>query len=152
MSMRCLLMSTSLVALLSSIGVSFAEGGVDLGSMAFNAVECPIESKPALMIVEGDNEKPEQYERYTKALLASGIYEKLGAYYVTVGGPKEVFEGEWAEQKFMAVVRFPCLARAQQFWYSDTYKALKPLRAGAGDVRSLLFEEFAVPERVGWLD
>jgi len=145
MSMRCLLMSTSLVALLSSIGVSFAEGGVDLGSMAFNAVECPIESKPALMIVEGDNEKPEQYERYTKALLASGIYEKLGAYYVTVGG-------EWAEQKFMAVVRFPCLARAQQFWYSDTYKALKPLRAGAGDVRSLLFEEFAVPERVGWLD
>jgi len=141
-----------LFALLSSIDVSLAKEAVDSGSMAFKAAECPAESKPALMIVEGDNEKPEQYERYTKALIESGLYEKLGAYYITVGSPKEVFEGEWAEQKFMAVVRFPCLARAQQFWHSDAYKALKPLRAGAGDVRSLLFEEFEVPERVGWVD
>jgi len=152
MRILLLLISTFLVTMLSSISVSLAKENPDSDTTAFEVVECPAEAKPAIMIVEGDNQKPEQFEYYAETLRASGLYEKLGAYYVTVGDPNEVFEGEWIEQKFMVVVRFPCLQRAQQFWHSDTYKAIKPLREGAGDVRSLVFEEYEIPEGLDWLD
>jgi uncharacterized protein (DUF1330 family) len=104
-------------------------------------VVCADDAKSALMIVEGFNRNYKQYQIYTKALSDSKLYAKLGGRYLVIGDPVDVFEGEWPIEKYMVIVRFPCLARAQRFWNSETYAKIKPLREGAGEVRAIVFEE-----------
>jgi len=113
-------------------------------------VACAADAKPAMMIVEGVNEKPEQFKKYADALKASQLYERLEGYYEAIGDPVEVHEGLWDEKKFFVVVRFPCAERIRQFWNSNTYQAIKPMREGAGDVRVIVFEEMPIPERISW--
>ncbi len=114
-------------------------------------VECAADARPTMLIVEGENDNPEQFKTYTEALLKSNLYPKLEGYYAAVGDPAVTLEGGWAEEKFMVIARFPCRARAEQFWASDTYEAIKPLREGAGAVRAILFEEMAAPENIKWV-
>lgn len=113
-------------------------------------IACAQDAKPAMMIVEGTNDNPEQFQKYTEALIAAKLYPQLQGYYAAVGDPADVFEGQWPEKKFAVIARFPCLARAQQFWKSDIYENIKPLREGAGEVRVVVFEELSVPSYIGW--
>ncbi len=113
-------------------------------------VSCENNAKPVYMIVEGANENPKKFANYAKALRESKLYDNLQGYYSAFGDPVDVFEGEWQEKEFKVMARFPCLARAKQFWYSDVYEKLKPLRKGAGDVRVTVFEEMAKPNRITW--
>ena len=52
----------------------------------------------------------------------------------------EMLEGEWPNNLFNYIIRWPCAKAAKDFWYSDGYqnKAL-PIRKDAGDFTIALF-------------
>ncbi|MEM9529547.1 MAG: DUF1330 domain-containing protein [Pseudomonadota bacterium] len=112
---------------------------------------CDPAAAPALLVVVGDNLNPDQYRAYGEALAAAGLYERLEGYYLALGDPDRVLEGEWPEPRFQVLARFPCLAAVEAFWYSSEYEEIKKLRTGAGAVVAAAFEERSVPERVRWL-
>jgi uncharacterized protein (DUF1330 family) len=85
---------------------------------------------------------------YTKALLASGLYAKLGGYYINFPQPLETFEGELPAGHASLIVRFPCLANARAFWNSPTYqKTIRPMRLhpSAGDYTVAVYPEAPPP-------
>ena len=102
--------------------------------------------KPAYMVVESYITDPDKLKEYGKALRASNLYPENQGYYIVVGRPAEVFEGGYAENRTLIVAKFPCLAKAKEFWYSDKYEKLKPLREGAGTFNVQVYEEAPIPD------
>lgn len=107
------------------------------------------DNKPVLMIVTGATHDRDRMIAYGKAIADSGLYRKLGGYYVAVGRPLEVFEGTPPPNYSTVVIRFPCLANARAFWNSRDYqRKIKPLRLGpsAGDYLVTVHQEAPLRE------
>ena len=106
------------------------------------------DNKPVYMVVAGPTHDRARMGAYAKAIADSGLYQKLGGYYVNAPVPLATFEGEPPKGYVALIVRFPCLANARAFWYSKTYQeTIKPLRQNpsAGDYVVTVYPE--IPPR-----
>lgn len=108
------------------------------------------DDKPVLMVVNGPTHDGARLRAYAQKIAESGIYDRLGAYYLNAPRPIATFEGEPPKNLTTLVVRFPCLANAEAFWYSKLYQEMiKPMRLNpsAGDYVVTVYPE--VPLRPG---
>lgn len=114
------------------------------------AAAAPVcDNKPVLMIVSGPTHDRARMLAYGKAIADSGLYKKLGGYYVAAGRPVDVFEGTPPANHSTIVVRFPCLANARAFWNSRDYQEkIRPMRLSpsAGDYLVTVHAEVPVRE------
>ncbi len=109
----------------------------------------PCESEPVLMIVTGETLDTARMREYAQAIAKSGLYEKVGGYYLNNPRPLEVFEGEPPSNFVTLAVRFPSLSAARAFWYSGTYqKEILPLRQDppASNYTVAVFAESDIPD------
>lgn len=100
--------------------------------------------KPVYMVVAGPTIDRARMQAYAKAIFESGLYQRLGGYYVNAPVPLAVFEGNVPKGYANIIVRFPCLANAQAFWYSKEYQEkIMPLRLNpsAGDYSVTVYAE-----------
>jgi uncharacterized protein (DUF1330 family) len=68
------------------------------------------------------SDKAQEYGRQVPAII-----EKYGGRYLARGGTVEVTEGDW-QLRFVTLVEFPSLERAKQWYESDEYRRLMPIR------------------------
>jgi uncharacterized protein (DUF1330 family) len=107
------------------------------------------DNRPVLMIVEGVTRNAKRLAAYAAAIRASGLYQKLGGYYLINPRPVGVFEGVSPPERSMIAVRFPCFAHARAFWNSKQYREIiVPLRSNpaAGDFTVTVHLELPVPD------
>lgn len=106
------------------------------------------DAKPVYMVVAGPTHDRARMQAYAKAIADSGLYARLGGYYVNAPRPVAVFEGTPPPNWSTLIVRFPCLANARAFWNSKIYQeAIRPLRLdpSAGDYMVTVYPEVALP-------
>jgi hypothetical protein len=102
-------------------------------------------SKPVRMLVYGEIEDRAAFGAYGRALMESGLYPRANAYYEAVTPPLEVFEGEPPPERGVIIARFPCIEAAREFWYSDTYAGIRPLREGIASFEVLVLPAPPIP-------
>lgn len=93
-------------------------------------VTVPDAGTRAYMLIEGTGHDDERLDRYRDIILP--MLRERGAYYVlfSLGGTTRVLAGEWSEAVF-AISRWPSRARAEEFWFSETYQQTAiPVRTG----------------------
>lgn len=108
------------------------------------------DNKPVLMVVSGPTHDGPRLRAYAQKIMESGLYDRLGAYYLNAPRPIATFEGTAPKNLTTLVVRFPCLANAEAFWYSKAYQEMiRPMRLNpsAGDYLVTVYPE--VPVRQG---
>jgi uncharacterized protein (DUF1330 family) len=109
--------------------------------------------KPVYMVVAGPTRDRARMQAYAKAIFDSGLYQQLGGYYVNAPIPVATFEGTPPPGHAMLIVRFPCLANAKAFWYSEEYQQrIMPLRLNpsAGDYTVTVYNEIPLrPDLAG---
>lgn len=106
------------------------------------------DDKPVYMVVAGPTHDRARMLAYGKAIADSGLYAKLGGYYVNTARPLAVFEGEPPAGYATLIVRFPSLANAKAFWFSREYQEkIKPLRLNpsAGEYTVTVYAEAELP-------
>jgi len=91
----------------------------------------------AYLIVEIEVKDPAGYEEYKR--LAAETVHAFGGRYVVRGVAVEVLEGEWAPGR-LAVLEFPSLARAKEWWSSDAYREAREIRTRTAVSRMILAE------------
>jgi uncharacterized protein (DUF1330 family) len=79
----------------------------------------------------------EKLEAYKKQ--AAPLVEKFGGRYIILGGQFAVVEGSW-KPTFVVMIEFPSYEKANQWYYSDEYRALKNLRLSAVDSNAIIIE------------
>jgi uncharacterized protein (DUF1330 family) len=131
-----LILRPSLV-LLAAIGIWIAP--IWSGSFAQTPGAAPIaqpldpdhcDNKPVIMVVEGRTIDRDRLIAYGQAIRESGLYAKLGGYYLNSPRPIAVLEGTSPPERSVLMVRFPCYAHARTFWYSAKYQdEIIPLRS-----------------------
>lgn len=107
------------------------------------------DNKPVLMVVAGPTHDRARMLAYAKAIAESGLYQKLGGYYVNMPRPLATFEGAPPPGYTTLIVRFPCLANAEAFWNSREYQEkIRPIRLNpsAGDYTVTVYPEAPVRE------
>ena len=109
-------------------------------------VKC--DNRPVVMLIEGTIRDSARLAAYADAIRSSGLYQRLGGYYLINPRPVAVFEGEAPPQRSMLAVRFPCFAHARAFWNSKAYREkIIPLRSdpSAGDFTVTVHLELPIP-------
>lgn len=107
------------------------------------------DNRPVVMVVEGDIKDAKRLAGYAEGIRNSGLYQKLGGYYLVNPRPVATFEGSAPPTRSILAVRFPCLAHARAFWNSRTYREkLIPLRTNpsAGDFTVTVHLELPLPD------
>lgn len=107
------------------------------------------DQQPVYMVVSGLTLDVQRMNAYGQAIRESGLYAQLGGYYINLPRPVAVFEGEVADNHVSLMVRFPCLANARAFWYSQVYQQqIRPLRLNpsAGDYTVTVYREGTLPD------
>jgi len=74
---------------------------------------------------------PEQYVKYMSE--TPGVIAKFGGRFIVRGGEKATLEGP-DENRRLALLEFPSLERAKEFYHSEEYQAVRHLREGAAEV------------------
>ena len=101
-------------------------------------------NSPVNMMIISKVTDQEKYDKYRQAVTDINLIGKLGGQIVAAGAGADVIpemlEGEWSNNLFNYIIRWPCAKAAKDFWYSDGYqnKAL-PIRKDAGDFTIALF-------------
>lgn len=67
--------------------------------------------------------------------------EEHGGRYLVLGGPFEVFEGDWSPT-VPVIIQFPSREQAQKWYGSDAYEPLRTLRLEATDCYGVLIDGF----------
>ena len=107
------------------------------------------DDRPVIMIIEGKLRDAARLGRYAKAVRESGLYQKLGGYYIANPRPVALFEGAPPPDRSILIARFPCLANARAFWNSTQYREqIMPLRLNpsAGDFTVTVHLELGQPD------
>ncbi len=105
-------------------------------------------NKPVRMLVYGEITDREKFFAYVRAIGESGLYEETGGFYEGITPPLAVFEGEPPPTRGVVISRFPCLQAAKDFWYSDKYELIRPLRQGISEFEVLVLPSPPIP---GWV-
>lgn len=135
-------LKTGLIAGLALAATALSPVIADDEKATENALEC--DNKPVVMVVSGVTHDRKQMQAYGKAIQDSGIYATLAGYYLNAPIPVAVFEGDVPSNYATLIVRFPCLAHAKAFWYSDVYQnTIKPMRTetNAGEYTVTVYPE-----------
>ncbi|UVO49676.1 DUF1330 domain-containing protein [Sphingomonas sp. SUN019] len=132
----------ALVAL-SCAGIAW-EGWPGHSVPTIATVDVPDAGAPrAYMVIEGTGEDQARMDAYRDVILP--MMRERGAYYVAfeLGGDVRVLAGEWGEGIF-AISRWPSLAHAEEFWFSDRYQNVAvPIRTGVGRFHVQIVEGLA---------
>ena len=80
---------------------------------------------------------PEQYRKYIAE--TPGVIARFGGRFIVRGGEKMTLEGP-EENRRIALVEFPSLDKAAEFYNSEEYQAVKRLREGAANVSIVAIE------------
>jgi uncharacterized protein (DUF1330 family) len=95
----------------------------------------------AIFEVDVDDDQSENeakdYASYKAAV--PELIERFGGRYLVRAGSGRALEGRPTTGRWH-LVEFPDANSAERFWNSAEYLALKPLRAGAAEVRAVLVE------------
>ena len=102
---------------------------------------------PVRMLVYGEITDRKKFGAYARAIAEAGLYPETGGYYEALSPAIAVFEGDPPATRGVVIVRFPCEQAARDFWYSEAYEAIKPLRDGISDFEVLLLP---VPPIAKW--
>ena len=119
-------------------------------SLAAERAAAPLDDtcdEPVLLVASGEVRDSARMAAYAKAVAASGLYQRLGAYELVGSQPLDVLEGNPPTGFLTSVVRFPCRANALAFWNSTTYQEqLKGLRSSpaASDLVVAIYPEPAL--------
>ncbi len=89
------------------------------------------------LIAQVDVHDTEAYREYAEKVPATVL--PFGGRFLVRGGRTEPLEGEAPPQRTV-VTEFPSLAHARDWYHSDAYQALIPLRHAAGVTRNYLVE------------
>ncbi len=106
-------------------------------------------TKPVRMLVYGEITDRDRFMAYGQAIQDSGLYPETGGYYEAVTPVIDVFEGDPPATRAVVIVRFPCEQAARDFWYSEKYEAIQPLREGIAEFEVLLLR---VPPLASWAE
>lgn len=69
-----------------------------------------------------------KFAKYLKTVRP--VLDKYSGRYIVQGGKYEVLEGVWNPQ-IVAVLEFPSMEKAREFYYSEDYKPLLDLRTAS---------------------
>jgi len=84
---------------------------------------------------------PTQYAKYVQAVRP--LAARWGSRFIVRSRPVEILEGapdQWSDYLHL-VSEWPSVEAAKAFWNSEEYRAVRVLRAGAGDVHVTLTDE-----------
>jgi uncharacterized protein (DUF1330 family) len=81
-----------------------------------------------------DLSKLEEYKKRVEPVVAQ--YEGK---YIALGGQFTVIEGTW-RPTFLVMIEFPSFEKANQWYFSDEYKELKPIRLSAAKSNGIILE------------
>lgn len=90
---------------------------------------------PAYIIVDVTITDPLSYEEYKKLTPAT-----IAAYdgkFIVRGGQTETLEGDWQPGRIV-VLEFPTVARAKEWWNSDSYTVAKSIRHRAATTKMIV--------------
>ena len=90
----------------------------------------------AYLLAEAKVADPIAFAAYQR--LAEVAVTQYGGRCLVQGGAAEVLEGKWAPPQQLAVLEFPSVAQAKQFYDSPEYQAARQTRAGAADMNMLV--------------
>ena len=82
---------------------------------------------------------PAKLEQYKEEV--APVVERFGGRYKTVGGPIEIYEGDW-RPAFPVIIEFDTADQAREWYGSADYKDLKALRQSAVRCNAVLIEGF----------
>jgi uncharacterized protein (DUF1330 family) len=91
----------------------------------------------AFVIVDVDVKDKERYEEYKK--LTPGSLVPFGGRFVVRGGKVETLEGTWSPKR-LVILEFPTVAKAREWWGSETYWPAKALRQSCAETEMILVE------------
>ncbi len=91
----------------------------------------------AYLIADIEVRDPAGYEEYKR--LASEAVRAHGGRYLVRGGAVELLEGDWNPRR-LAILEFPSLERAKEFWSSEAYRKALKIRHRTADARMILVE------------
>jgi len=95
--------------------------------------------KKGYIIAQVDVTNPQQYAEYAK--LTPPLVEKAGGRFLARGGQTASLEGP-APRSRVVIIEFPSFERAQAFYYSPEYVAVRKLREGAAVAQFVAVDGF----------
>jgi uncharacterized protein (DUF1330 family) len=128
----------------TSIAILALTAGLGLAGCAQGKASRPqppvTATAPAYLIAEVRVTNPEEYPAYMEAV--SPVIARYGGTYIVRAGENEVPEGRPLEGR-LVVIAFPDYARLLEFWNSEEYQAIKPLRTNNANSRIILADGVA---------
>ena len=94
-------------------------------------------TKKAYIVVQVDVTNPQRYGEYMK--VSPDVIAKFGGRFIARGGRMVTLEGPPARSR-VVVVEFPSFERAQEFYKSPEYQAVRKLREGVASAQFILVE------------
>ena len=94
---------------------------------------------PAYVIGDVRVENPERYKDYTAH--TESTLEPYGGQFVVRGGASTVLEGEWQPNR-LVVIEFPSAQAARDWYESEAYRRIIPIRQEASTGSLVLVEGF----------
>ena len=82
----------------------------------------------AYVIVQAEVTDRDRFREYLRE--SPGVISKYGGKYIARGGEAIVLEGR-DEARRVAIIEFPSLQKAQEWYHSEEYQKIKNLRRGA---------------------
>ena len=89
----------------------------------------------AIAQIEVNN--PENYKEYLAKV--TDIVTKFGGEYLVRGGEFQCFEGEWKYPRTV-VIKFPSYEKALEWYNSEEYKPVKPIRLTNSDANAIIIK------------
>ena len=108
-----------------------------VAALAGVAVGQTMTAKKAYLLAEVEVTNAQQYGEYAKQ--TPGLIEKFGGRFIARGGRAATLEGPPAAGR-LVVIEFPSFERAQAYYDSAEYQAIRKLRLGAATFRGMLVE------------
>jgi uncharacterized protein (DUF1330 family) len=91
----------------------------------------------AFVIVEVSIHDQKDYEEYKK--LTPAAIAAFDGRFVVRGGQTTTLEGDWKPERIV-VLEFPSVARANEWWNSETYGKAKAIRQRAANTKMIIVE------------
>ena len=109
------------------------------GAKAIHAQQ--VKAPPAYVIAEVDVQDPTNFQKYREKV--PGTLAPFNGHYIVRGGKTQSVEGE-APKRFI-VIAFDSMEKAQAWWDSPAYEAIKPIRQSSAKSR-IFIAEGVVPQ------